>query len=145
MAERPAVVVAATAIELRLRPLESSCRECTLGCGGRCDLFKADRAGDLSLPPPTDLSLRPGDRVLLHLDEAALRRAAIAGYGRALLGLVLGATAGFGLSEALDLARDPATLIGLVAGTFAGVRGSKRAEPVPSIRLESAPDAHTSD
>lgn len=145
MADRPAVVVAASPGGLRLRPLEAACRACTLGCGGRCDLFRADLAGELHLPPLPGLELHAGDRVLLSLDEAALRRAAVAGYGRALLGLLLGTAAGFGLAEALGLPRDPLTLLGLVAGTYAGLRGSKRAEPVPLVRLESASDAHTSD
>jgi positive regulator of sigma E activity len=145
VAEREAIVVACAAGELHLQPLAGPCSGCSTGCGGRCDLFRADLAGELRLPEPPGLRLRPGDRVLLSLDDDALRRAAFAGYGHALAGLLLGAVAGHGLALAGGWPHDPLTLAGIVAGTWVALRRARRMVPVPRLRLVSAAAGPTSE
>lgn len=141
MAEREAVVVAVERDGLRLRPAPQACSGCDSGCGGRCDLFRTDLSGELRLPAPRGQSFASGDRVLLSLDDAQLRRAAFAGYGRALAGLVLGAGAGHGLAIATGWPADPLTLAGLVGGTCIALLRSKRVALEPRLRLvPSGPD-----
>lgn len=144
MAEREAIVVARTAGELRLKPAAGPCSGCSTGCGGRCDLFRADLAGELQMPEPPGLRLRPGDRVLLSLDDDALRRAAFAGYGRALAGLLLGAGTGHALALVAGWPGDASTLAGIVLGTWLALWRSKRVVPMPRLRLASGAQAPTS-
>ena len=84
-----------------------------------------------------------GQRARLLLDDSGLRRAAWRGYGLAWLGLVSGAVVGAAAGAVLGRHGDLLTLAGLLAGTFAAVRFSKRHLPEP--RLDAAvPDASPS-
>lgn len=140
MAEREAQVTGLANGQVRLRTDAAACRGCRIGCGGRCNVFRSDAAGEITLPLPAHAQLGIGDRVRLAVDEVALRRAAFAGYGLALLGLLAGAGAGFGLAAISGLPRDPMTLIGLVAGTVWMLRRSKRYVFEPRLeKLEHGP------
>jgi positive regulator of sigma E activity len=137
VADRDAVVLAVDADAVTLRPDAAACSGCRIGCAGRCNVFRSDAAGEITLPSRDLPQLAAGDRVRLHVDELALRRAAFAGYGLALFGLLAGALAGWSLALLLGLPRDPLTLAGLVAGTVWMLRRSKRHEFRP--RLEKLP------
>lgn len=138
MAEREAHVTATGPGEVRLRTDAAVCRGCRIGCGGRCNVFRSDEAGEITLPLPAQTQFEVGDHVRVSMDEVALRRAAFAGYGLALFGLLAGAGAGFGLAAVTGLPRDPLTLIGLAWGTVWMLRRSKRHVFQP--RLEKLAD-----
>ena len=100
MAERQARIVAIAPQGVRLRLLGSRCTPCENGCGGRCNLFVGDAEGELELPGEKPAApLQVGDLVVLSLDDVALRRSAWAGYGRAWIGLLLGALLGYALGR----------------------------------------------
>ena len=138
MAEREVQVVAIGAGELRLRLLGSACEGCAGGCGGRCNLFATDQEGELLIAESNPGAFVAGQRARLQLDDSGLRRAAWRGYGVAWLGLLLGAALGAGLGAMLGRHADLLTLAGLLAGTFAAVRFSKRHLPEPRV-LVAAP------
>jgi hypothetical protein len=133
MAEREVEVTAAGDGQLRLKLLGDRCDGCSGGCAGRCNLFASDDAGEFRLEAPPGVVAHPGERYRLALDDEGLRRAAWHGYGRALLGLLLGAFAGHALGFAWPEARDGLTLLGLLSGTFLAARGSKRHLPAPRL------------
>lgn len=133
MAEREVEVIAAVDGRLRLRLLGAQCDGCQGGCAGRCNLFASTEAGEFVFDAPADVSACTGGRYRLALDDEALRRAAWRGYGLALLGLLLGAVAGYAAGAAWPAARDGLTLCGLLAGTFLSVRASKRHLPAPRL------------
>lgn len=142
MAERE-VEVAAVGQPLRLRLLGTQCDGCAGGCAGRCNLFATTAAGEFEFEATPDFIVAPGQRLRLALDDAALRRAAWAGYGRALLGLLLGAGAGYlaggWLAPAWPAAPDALTLVGLLSGTFLAVFLSKRHLPPPRLLRAAEP------
>lgn len=144
MAERRARLLAVESGRLRLQLLGSTCSGCG-GCGGRCNLFAADERGELSLPAPADFAPAPGQELVLSLDDEGLSRLAWRGYGLALSGLLLGAVLGRGLAWLLGAPADPATAIGLLAGTFLAVRLSKQRLPVPALRASGAPAPASTD
>lgn len=133
MAERQVEVVAVHAGELRLRLLGSACDGCAGGCGGRCSLFATDDGGEYRMPAPEATHFLPGQHARLHLDDAGLRLAAWRGYGVAWLGLLLGAGLGAATGLLWPAQADLLTLAGLLAGTFAAVRFSKRHLPEPRL------------
>jgi hypothetical protein len=133
MAEREVEVQACGPDGLRLRLLGSACEGCAGGCGGRCSVFAADAQGELAMPSPPGLSVQPGERLRLSLDDTVLRRAAWRGYGLAWLGLVLGAGLGHAIGLAWGRHGDVLTLCGVVAGTFLAVSSSKRHLPEPRL------------
>lgn len=140
MAERDARVTSVVSGQVSLQTDASTCRGCRIGCGGRCNVFRSDQAGAITLPLPLGAQLGVGDRVRLEVDEVALRRAAFAGYGLALVGLVAGAAIGFGVAELAGLPRDPLTLLGLSAGTVWMLHRSKRHDFAPHLeKLEDDP------
>lgn len=139
MAERQVEVVAVHAGELRLRLLGSACDGCAGGCGGRCSLFATDDGGEFRMPVPEAGHFMPGQYARLQLDDAGLRRAAWRGYGLAWLGLLLGAALGAAAGLWWRSQADLLTLAGLLAGTFAAVRFSKRHLPEPRLAA-AAPD-----
>ena len=148
MAERRVEVVAVDAGELRLRLLGSACDGCAGGCAGRCNLFATDADGEFRMPTSGTGRFTVGQHACLHLDDSGLRRAAWRGYGLAWLGLMLGAGLGAAAGAVLGQHADLLTLAGLLAGTFAAVRFSKRHLPEP--RLDAAapygfPPSSTSD
>lgn len=134
MAERRATVAAVGTDSLRLRLEAGDCEGCRIGCGGRCALFRPGSDGELELSGIPSSGWRVGDRLLLALDEDALRRAAFAGYGRALLGLLLAAGLGFAFARGLNLDPDVPTLLGMLIGLWLALRANRRAELVPELR-----------
>lgn len=136
MAERRVEVVAVDGGELRLRLLGSACEGCAGGCGGRCNLFATDGGGEFRMPAPASPDFVPGQQARLQLDDAGLRHMAWRGYGVAWAGLLIGASAGAALGRVWPPYADALTLTGLLAGTFAAVRFSKRHLPEP--RLQAA-------
>jgi len=133
MAEREVEVIAAHGRQLRLRLLGDQCEGCSGGCAGRCNLFATSAAGEFALEASEGVDARAGQRFRLAIDDDGLRRAAWQGYGRALLGLLLGAAAGYGLGAFWPAARDASTLLGLLSGTFLAVWSSKRHLPAPRL------------
>lgn len=135
MAERDVLVLEIQPGWLRLQPLGTACRDCSSGCAGRCRLFATDEDISFELHASED---KPeiGSRLRLCIDDAALRRAAWAGYGRALCGLLLGA--GFGHLTGLmsGFATNLSTLAGLLLGTFLALFFSKPALPPLRLRPE---------
>ena len=135
MAERRVEVVAMDAGELRLRLLGSACEGCSGGCAGRCNLFATDDGGEFRMRVPPAGRFAVGQQARLQLDDSGLRRAAWRGYGLAWLGLMIGAGLGATLGAMLGRHADLLTLIGLLAGTFAAVRFSKRHLPEPRLEV----------
>lgn len=133
MAEREVEVVSSRGRQLQLRLLGDQCAGCHGGCAGRCSLFATSAAGEFTFDASDELAVRPGERYRLALDDDALRRAAWQGYGRALLGLLLGALAGYAVGASWPAARDALTLLGLLSGTFLAVLASKRHLPAPRL------------
>lgn len=133
MAEREVEVIGVQDGQLSLRLLGGPCSGCEGGCAGRCNLFATTDAGEFVLAGAGVNDARPGQRYRLAIDDEALRRAAWLGYGRALLGLLLGALAGYAVGAAWPVARDGLTLAGLLAGTFLAARASKRHLPAPRL------------
>ena len=132
MAERDALVLESRPGYLRLQPLGSMCRDCSSGCGGRCNLLARDETVELC-PAPTDCTALPGTQVRLRIDDSALRLAAWQGYGRALAGLVLGAALGYGAGLALGHGENLLAMVGLLLGTFAAMFFSKSTVPIPRV------------
>ena len=133
MAERRVEVLACDGAHVRLRLLGTACGDCG-GCGGRCALFAADGAGELTLPLPPSTSVRAGQHASLVLDDARLRSAAWRGYGIAWLGLLLGAAVGRLVAWlAAPDHGDVLTLAGLLSGTFAAVSFSRRHSAEPRL------------
>lgn len=148
MAERDVEVVAVDAGALRLRLLGSACDGCSGGCGGRCSLFATDEDGEFRIDAPASGHFAVGQLARLQLDDAALRRSAWRGYGLAWLGLVAGAAIGATTGALIGRHEDLLTLAGLLAGTFAAVRFSKRHLPEPRLNAmapEVLPPSSTSD
>ena len=125
MAERDVEVIAIHGEDVSLRAL-GACSDCS-GCGGRCALFRPARGDVLCLPRSKFARApRPGERWRLTLADDALLRQSVRGYGAALLGLLLGAAAGYALAQTLGLAPDLPTAAAALAGTLLAIRRSKR-------------------
>ena len=144
MAELDALVLESRSGYLRLQPLGSTCRDCSSGCGGRCNLFAKDELVELRLAP-SDYAAFPGTQVRLCIDDSALRLAAWQGYGRALAGLVLGAALGHGAGLALGHGENLLAMIGLLAGTFAAMFFSKGSVPVPRVLAKETPSTPSTE
>ena len=136
MLERLAIVRAVDGDRVELEPL-GACRGCT--CAGRCAL--SPRATPTSFPaawfarPP-----HPGERVRISLDDAVLRRAAVALYGRLVAGLTLGALAGAALATLASPARDPNEWVvaaGAGCGTLLAWWRSQLSSRAPAPLIES--------
>lgn len=125
MANRDAIVLDAWPGRLRLQALGSTCRDCSSGCGGRCHLFASSEAIEFDLAA-SDHPAVIGEQVIVHIDDAALRHAAWLGYGRCLMGLLLGAVLGHLVGLSLGRAENLLTFMGLAAGTFLALVFSKR-------------------
>lgn len=138
MAERRAQVLTVADGELQLRLLGSACDGCVGGCGGRCNLFSGDADQVFRLATPSARDYCPGQQLRLQLDDATLRLAAWRGYGIAWLGLVAGAGLGASIGAAWGRHADLLTLCGLLLGTFAAVRFSKRHLPGPRLAADGA-------
>ncbi|MBP6626173.1 MAG: SoxR reducing system RseC family protein [Arenimonas sp.] len=140
MAEREVQVCAIQDGRVQLRLMGSACDGCQGGCAGRCSLFATNQDGLLWLPLAAGAAAAPGQRLRLHLDDRQLRRAAWRGYGWAWLGLLAGAGLGSAAGWLLEGYANVFTLAGLLAGTFAAVRFSKRHLPEPRLLSVQAPD-----
>jgi len=117
--QRRARVLSVGAQVVTVRLEDSACEGCSSGCGGRCDLFRSDECNQFTLVCRAQVV--PGQLVMLTVGDRQLRTAALHGYGRALLGLLLGAAAGAALAHWLEVAADPLVLIGLVLGVAAAL------------------------
>lgn len=117
--------------------VESQCRGC-VGCGGRCSLF-APGSGSPGALPLDSASLSAGMLVDVELPIAGLRHASSAAYGLALLALLSGCLLGHALGSAAGHP-DAGALLGLLLGTFAAGRLTKRLATAP--RLAARPCAH---
>ncbi len=126
MAERHARVSAIDNGQLRLQLLDQQCSNCTIGCGGRCNVF-VDPAATIDVPAPVGQAISIGQSVKILIDDSALASAALAGYGYALLGLLIGATIGYLLESSMQWP-NLSTLIGAGLGTFVAITFSKRRE-----------------
>lgn len=138
MAERRVEVLAVADGALRLRLLGDACDGCVGGCGGRCNLFAGDRDREFLLATASARDYAAGQSLRLQLDDAALRRAAWRGYGLAWLGLMCGAGLGAAIGVAWGRHADLLTLGGLLLGTFAAVRLSKRHLPEPRLAADAS-------
>lgn len=139
MIERRARVLAVESGILILEPDAAPCLGCTIGCGGRCNLFTTAADGRMRLAVPPGMDLGPGDTVSLEVDEDRLRRAAWQGYGVALLALLAGAAAGYLCGSALpawglNIDPDIPTLIGMGAGLTWALARTRRGEFAPRVR-----------
>jgi positive regulator of sigma E activity len=140
MAERAAEVICVDPQRITLRLL-GTCSDCS-GCGGRCSLF-----GDLVDGDRLQLGLESfqtppnvGECWTLVLPERDLLRQAWSGYGRALLGFVLGAVFGHALARQLGWSTDVVTAIAAFAGTLPALMLSKRARAtVPQLVRDVRP------
>lgn len=101
---------------------QSSCGSCQAkqGCGtATIARFFPQRAHRLLALNP--IQARPGDRVILGLDDAALRNASLAVYLVPLLGLILGAVVGESLGQRFAIqAGELSSLLGGLFGILAG-------------------------
>ncbi len=138
MAERRARLLELGPPTWRLRLLDRHCDGCALGCGGRCNVFSTNDAGELTLSLASDavpVGAKIGDAVLLSLDDTQLRRGAWVGYGRVWLGLLLGSALGFAIGRGLGIDADLPTLAGLVLGTSLAVVLSKKQVAGPRLAI----------
>lgn len=128
---RQAQVKAVSSDAVVLQLLGSACSGCNDGCGGRCNVFARTQEAELKLPHDGQTSLSPGQKVTLTFSDRALRNAAYAGYGRALLAMLAGAISGHWLGIALDLPSDPMALMGLLVGVVLAAKrtGDSRINP----------------
>jgi hypothetical protein len=136
MAERRVEVLAVADGALRLRLLGDACEGCVGGCGGRCSLFAGDKDREFHLATASAKDYAAGQSLRLQLDDVALRRAAWRGYGLAWLGLMAGAGVGAAVGMAWGRHADLLTVGGLLLGTFAAVRLSKRHLPEPRLAAD---------
>ncbi len=86
----------------------------------------------------------PGQRVIVAVSDRQLRQAALHGYGRALLGMVLGAAAGALLARWLGVASDPLVLVGLMLGVAVAVWHSRSVAVNPHLSHRMPEDASDS-
>lgn len=107
--------------------------EAGTGCG-RCDSVNGCASASLgklfcSTPRrfrlPNHVGARPGERVVLGVEDGAVARSAGAAYGLPLVLLVAGAAVGAGLGDAPGT-RDLYALAGATAGLLAGLAGGRR-------------------
>jgi len=134
--ERRCTVVRIGPATVWLRSTSVACDGCS-GCNGRCGLFVAEGA-EIELPLASiDGRLAPGDNAILSLESDALRREALLGYGRPLLGLLLGAALGVLLANVLPFDHDVSVAITTALGTLAGLGGSNR-RLAPACRARPA-------
>jgi positive regulator of sigma E activity len=117
--QRHAQVLSVSAQSVTVRLQDGPCTGCATGCGGRCDLFRSNHQKQLTLA--TGVAVVPGQQVVLIVSDEQLRRAALKGYGHALLGMLSGAAVGAMLARCLGFASDPMVLIGLVLGVAASL------------------------
>ena len=131
MAIRRAEVVQVFEGGLRVRMLDERCRDCQLGCGGRCSLILTDQA----LFPEVEIKLKPnhrvesGQRVCVILSDRYLLTEALRGYGRPLLGLLIGAVVGAWLGSKIgheNVFSILAGAAGLMIGLFFSREPSKQ-------------------
>ncbi len=115
------------------------CEGCS-GCGGRCALFASNDTEVVLRREQFDGSVVVGSMAKLSLEESALRREAVTGYGIPLAGLLLGSVAGWLATAPLIGHADIGTALGAAAGTLLGLRASKhRSKPVCRARVLSSP------
>ena len=130
MVEQNARVVRAGADGVWVEPVETAggCGSCGgKGCGARrlAELF-SDKPRNFLVD--TQLSLQPGDQVVVGVPEGAVLAAAGRLYGLPLAAMLIGAWAGQSVWGG-----DVGAVVGLVAGGLAGVllgRGRSAARPV---------------
>lgn len=140
MLQREARIMAISSDTVQVHLLGSACSGCSDGCGGRCNLLAPADNAVITLPRAAEMRLVPGDRVTLNFSDRALRNAAYAGYGRALLAMLTGAAFGELLASALHMPADPLVLTGLLLGVLLATRrtGDARVNPVLTV-----PTAHS--
>jgi len=136
--QRQAQVTALSDGEVTVRLLGSACTGCGDGCGGRCNLLVSAHDTHVALPRTPGLSLVPGQSVILTFSDRALRHAAYAGYGRALLALLVGATLGLALAHGSALPADPLVLIGLLLGVTLAARRTGNVQVNPTLTTPAA-------
>ena len=134
-------VAAIHADAIDLRWIDARCRGC-MGCGGRCGLF-ARAPGEVERLP-LDASLFAADVAIGSAVEIAasprvLRRAAMLGYGLALVALLLGVALGHALGLHAGHANLGA-LLGLLAGTLLAGRLTKRLASAPRLLARPCPE-----
>ena len=117
--QRYAQVLSVSEQSVTVRLEDGPCTGCATGCGGRCDLFRSNHQKQLTLA--TGVAVVPGQQVVLIVSDEQLRRAALQGYGRSLLGMLCGAAAGAAMARWLGIAPDPLVLIGLLSGVAASL------------------------
>lgn len=136
--QRQARVTAVSRDAVTLQLLGSACAGCGDGCGGRCNLLASERDARIELPREPGMELMPGQAVLLTFSDRALRNAAFAGYGRALLGMLLGAGIGQWLAWGIGLPADPPTLVGLLLGVLWAARRTGDVRVNPALTTTTA-------
>lgn len=115
----------------------ASCGAC--GTGGRCALrwFASRRRAALEIPARADdrIALRPGDEVVLSIEDGELLRAAVLAYALPLAGLLAGAIAARGLAGAGEGGALVAGLGGAVIGGWLARTLARRKPPRLAVSL----------
>ena len=149
MMERGRVVaVSQDAIWIRI-VRSSSCGQCGAGdeCGtGLIDRWINARMTDIRIRRTDNTPVCVGDQAQIGIEDHAVLRASLIGYGLPLLGLLLGAVLGAAVSAGDDavsmLAGFSGLIAGLVGARWLAVIGLSRSEPellrvIPAVTAES--------
>ena len=107
----------------------ASCGACGgRGCGSATVFGQLFSARPVAYPVDNTIAARPGETVVVALDEGVLLRATLRAYGLPLLLVLLGAAAGMALGG------EPAAIAGAAIGLALGGWQMRRARPArPSI------------
>ena len=129
---------------------QTTCGDCSARSGcGTAALARFFGSRHSTIRVRNNLDARPGDRVVIGLDEAAVGRASLLLYGLPIAGLIIGALLGHqtadGLGSAIqELASIVLGLLGLSLGLLvvrrlaAGVTGNRRYQAVLLRRSSAA-------
>ena len=154
MIEQYARVVEVQGLSVRvLTERQAGCQSCDVkgGCGtsliGRLFPQRPQQLLDLSAEPLKSVP-RPGDRVLIGIDEQHLQQAGLLLYATPLAGLLLGAVCGATLGAAMGAqAQEPMSIISGLLGLSLGLLHVKKRSaarsctpegPVRLLRVEPA-------
>ncbi len=127
--------------------LRLECESPAVACGacagrGRCALRWLAGPGnpelDVADPAPEGAPLRPGDGVIIEVDDGELLRAAALAYVPPLAGLLAGPVAVAVLTPGSELAALAGAVLGLVAGWGASRAWLRRSPPRYRLRTAEA-------
>ncbi len=127
---------------VKIRRAEA-CHSCA--AKGACHTL-GGKTQDISLVVENTLEAKPGDEVVLSLDESAVIKASAVLYLVPAAGLVVGAMSGWALGHQWGYGTDPSSIVGAIVGLalglgltrLAGARMSKETKYLPRLTAISS-------